>query len=69
MPREIATKEAFEKLMENATEVRVVKSGDSAKVKLRTKGVLYTFKTNAEDADSLAKSAKVPIQEFQKTSK
>jgi len=64
MPREIKSKEEFEKLLETATEVRVSKSGDAAKVKLRTKEALYTFKTTAEEADSLAKGAKVPVQEF-----
>lgn len=64
MPREIKSKEEFEKLLEAATEVRVSKSGDAAKVKLRTKEALYTFKTTAEEADSLAKGAKVPVQEF-----
>jgi hypothetical protein len=64
MPREIKSKEEFEKLLETATEVRVSKSGDAAKVKLRTKIALYTFKTTAEEADSLAKGAKAPVQEF-----
>ena len=64
MPRELKTKEEFEKLLGRATEVRVSKSGDSAKVKLRTGEALYTFKTTAEEADSMVKGAKVPVQEF-----
>ncbi len=64
MPKEIANSDEFAKLLEAATEVRVVRSGDSAKVKIRTRETLYTFKTTTEEADSLVKSAKVPVQEF-----
>ena len=64
MPRELKSKEEFEKLLVGATEVRVVKAGDSAKVKLRTREALFTFKTTAEEADSMVKGIKVPVQEF-----
>ncbi len=64
MPKEIKSKEQFEKLLESATEVRVSRKGDGAKVKLRTKEALYTFRTTAEDADSMVKGAKVPVTEF-----
>ena len=64
MPREIASKEDFTRLLAQATEVRIVRAGDSAKVKLRTRDTLYTFKTTSQDADSLTKGAKVPIQEL-----
>ncbi len=64
LPKEITSKEQFEKLLESATEVRVSRSGDEAKVKLRTKEALYTFKTTAEDADSMVKGTKVPVTEF-----
>ena len=64
MPRELRNKEEFEKLLEAATEVRVSRTGDAAKVKLRTREALYTFKTTAEEADSLVKGVKVPVQEF-----
>ena len=64
MPKEIMNKEDFTRLLPKATEVRVVRTGDSAKVKLRTKDSLYTFKTTSEEADSLTKGAKVPIQEL-----
>jgi hypothetical protein len=42
----------------------VSKTGDSAKVKMRTRKALYTFKTTSEEADSMVKGAKVPVQEF-----
>lgn len=64
MPKEIASKEDFTRLLALATEVRIVRAGDSAKVKLRTRDALYTFKTTSEDVDSLTKGTKVPVQEF-----
>jgi hypothetical protein len=64
VPREIASKEDFTRLLAQATEIRIVRSGDNAKVKLRTRGTLYTFKTTSDDADSLTKGVKVPIQEL-----
>ncbi len=64
MPKEITSKEEFEKLLDQASEVRIVRSADSAKVKLRTKGALYTFKTSTEEADGLLKGSKAPVEEF-----
>ncbi|MDG6985144.1 MAG: hypothetical protein JRM73_00150 [Nitrososphaerota archaeon] len=64
MPKEITTKEQFEKLLEHADEIRVSRSGDRAKVKLRTEEALYTFKTTSEEADALIKGIKVPVTEF-----
>lgn len=64
MPKEISSKEEFEKLVEHATEIRVARSGDQAKVKLRTVEALYTFKTTSEEADALIKGSKTPILEF-----
>ena len=64
MPQELKSKEEFEKLLESATEIRVARSGDQAKVKLRTAKALYTFKTTSEDADSLIKGTKTPVVEF-----
>ena len=64
VPKEVKSKEEFEKLLETATEVRVVNHGDDAKVKLRTKSALYTFKTTSEEADSLVKGTKAPIIEI-----
>ena len=64
MPKELKNKEEFQKLLESATEVRVARSGEQAKVKLRTKRGLFTFKTTAEDADALVKGIKAPVVEF-----
>ncbi len=64
MPKEIKDKEQFEKMLESADEVRVSRSGDEAKVKVRTRDGLYTFKTTTEDADALIKGLKAPVVEF-----
>ena len=64
VPREIRSKDELQKLLAAATEVRVVRHGDGAKVKLRTKGVLYSFKTTSEDADAITKGVKTPVVEF-----
>jgi len=64
VPKELRSKEEFQKLLELATEVRVARNGDQAKVKLRTKMGLFTFKTTAEDADALVKGIKTPVVEF-----
>lgn len=64
MPKEIKDKEQFEKLLDDATEVRVSRAGEEAKVKVRTKRALYTFKTTTEEADSIIKGVKPPIVEY-----
>ncbi|MDA4122666.1 MAG: hypothetical protein OK456_05730 [Thaumarchaeota archaeon] len=80
MPREIKSREEFEKLLPMATEIRVVrgkddsdeKEGDSkgaagtsqTKIKIRTGNRLYTFKTTDDDADSLVKGTKTPVVEY-----
>ena len=64
MPKEIKDRERAQKLLEVATEVRVSRHGDEAKVKLRLKDALYTFKTTTEDADALVKGTKTPVVEF-----
>ncbi|HZW84936.1 MAG TPA: hypothetical protein VFE91_03410 [Nitrososphaerales archaeon] len=64
MPKEVKSKDEFVGLMEAATEIRVTRSGDEAKVKLRTPEALYTFKTTTDDADALLKGSKIPVVEF-----
>lgn len=64
MPSELKSKEQFKKFVENAVEVRVVRKAETAKVKIRTKKTLHTFKTTAEEADALVKGLKVPVVEF-----
>ncbi len=64
MPKEIKQKDEFSALLQSATLVRVVKRGDQAKVKARTKDLLYTFKTTSEEADAMAKGLKVTVEEY-----
>lgn len=64
MPKELKSEDEFQKLLEAATEVRVSKKGEQAKVKLRTEGTLYTYKTTADAADSLVKGLKIPVVEL-----
>lgn len=64
MPRELRSREELAKMLGAATEIRVVRSEDSAKVKLRMKEGLYTFKTSAEEADAIVKDVKVPVVEL-----
>ena len=63
MPKEIKSKSEFGELVKAATEVRVLRSGESAKVKLRTKNALYTLKTTPAEADALVKGLKIPVEE------
>ncbi|HUI01742.1 MAG TPA: hypothetical protein VLX56_08960 [Nitrososphaerales archaeon] len=65
MPIQVRSKEEFEKKLDQATEVRVVKGrGDSAKVKARTPDALYTYVTTAAEADSITKGLKTPIIDY-----
>ena len=64
MPKELKSKDEFQKMLETATEVRVSRRGDDAKIKLRMKDALYTFKTTSKEADSIIKGTKVPVAEF-----
>jgi len=64
MPKELKTKDEFQKLLGSATEIRITRDGDEAKIKLRTKDALYTLKTTSAEADSLTKGLKTPLVEF-----
>ena len=63
MPRELKSKDEFQKLLESATEVRVAHRGDTSKLKLRTKKALYTFQMPADEAEAAVKGLKVPVVE------
>ena len=64
MPIEIKSEDEIEGLLEKAEEIRVVRNGDSSKLKLRTADRLYTFKTTEDKIDSLIKGTKTPIVEL-----
>jgi len=64
MPKELKSKDELQKLLDSATEIRIKREDDQAKIKVRTKEALYTFKTTSADADSLTKGLKTPIVEY-----
>ncbi|MEM4311283.1 MAG: hypothetical protein QXX95_02730 [Nitrososphaerales archaeon] len=64
MPKQIFTKDTFLSLLEKAQECRVVRRGDKVKLKLRTQRYLYTYITNAKEADELLEKVKVKKVEF-----
>jgi hypothetical protein len=51
-------------LLPGALEVRVVKRENSAKVKVKTKDGLFTFKSKPEEVDQMVKGLKVDVVEF-----
>jgi len=64
MPREISSKDEMGKLLAQAKVIRIVRGKDGVKLKARTAGVLYTFKTTEEEAEALVKGQKAEIVEF-----
>jgi hypothetical protein len=64
MPREITSKEEFQRLLPSAIEIRVLKNGDSTKIKLRTASLLYTYKTKEDEVEALTKGTKTPVVEL-----
>jgi hypothetical protein len=70
MPKEMKSSEQFQKLIPKAVELRVVRQKDFVKLKLRTPEVLYTFRTNEDEANDIIKSAKeIEVVDFSKTTK
>jgi hypothetical protein len=68
MPKELKDSEQFQKLMPRAVELRVVRQKEFVKLKLRTPEVLYTFKTNGDEADEIIKNAKeIEVVDFGRT--
>ena len=53
MPRELFDEKKFLELSENSYHCRVKRKGDVVKLKLRTKKILYTYKTSPELAEAL----------------
>ena len=58
MPKELRSAEQLEKLMPRGLELRVVRSKENVKLKLRTPEYLYTFKTDHDQAESILKNVK-----------
>lgn len=64
MPKEITSVDDFKRLAEKAILCKVVKRGDTVKLKLRTNKWLYTYKTNEQEAEELLKGLKIETVEF-----
>ncbi|MFX1276153.1 MAG: hypothetical protein ACFFBP_01815 [Promethearchaeota archaeon] len=64
MPREIFEEEKFLELAEYAVHCRVKSTKDVVKLKLRTKKILYTYKTDPASAERLLKNISCEIIEL-----
>ena len=64
MPKEIFDDEKFLELAEFAIHCRVKRVKDVVKLKLRTKKVLYTYKTDPTTADRLVRGLSCDIIEL-----
>jgi hypothetical protein len=59
MPTEITDEKQFVELAKKAHSCRIKKTETSVKLKLRTAGMLYTFKTTPENAEKLLKGLEI----------
>ena len=64
MPRQVDSLEDFKRQLAKATDCKVVRRGESVKIKLRTKGTLWTYVVDAAEADKVLGEVKIPINEF-----
>ena len=64
MPKEIFDEEKFLELAEFAIHCRVKRVKDEVKLKLRTKKVLYTYKTDPATADRMVRELSCDIIEL-----
>lgn len=68
MPKELKTSEQFQNMLPKALELRVVRQKEFVKLKLRTPEVLYTYKTNEEEADDIIKNNKeIEVIDYSRT--
>ena len=64
MPREIFDEEKFVELAEYAVHCRVKRLKDVVKLKLRTKKILYTYKTDPVTAERILRSITCDVIEL-----
>ena len=64
MPREIFDENKFLELSEMAIHCRVKRLKEIVKLKLRTKKILYTYKTDPESAERLLRNISCDIIEL-----
>lgn len=59
MPRQLFSKDELLRLAKGAEQCRVVRRGDRVKIKIRRSRYLYTYVTNASEADTLLRQIDV----------
>jgi large subunit ribosomal protein L38e len=64
VPREIFDDEKFMEISENAIHCRVKRLKDVVKLKLRTKKILYTYKTDPATAERLLRDISCDVIEL-----
>ena len=64
MPREIVDEEKFIELAEFAVHCRVKRLKDVVKLKLRTKKILYTYKTDPATAERILRNITCDVIEL-----
>lgn len=61
MPKELKTEKEFRSVINRSIECRVLKQKNYVKIKLRTKKILYTYKTSEDKLKNLTKDIKIPV--------
>tara|TARA_B100001179_G_C18522764_1_gene373546 strand:- start:529 stop:726 length:198 start_codon:yes stop_codon:yes gene_type:complete len=61
LPKELKTEKEFRSVINRSIECRVLKQKNHVKIKLRTKNILYTYKTSEDILNNLTKDVKIPI--------
>ncbi|MDG6933653.1 MAG: hypothetical protein JRN68_03040 [Nitrososphaerota archaeon] len=63
MPKQIYDSKTFKSLIPRAEEIRVARSKGKTKLKVRTKGMLYTYVSDDSEAEKLLRNVDKPIVE------
>lgn len=63
MPKQIYDSKTFKSLIPRAEEIRVARSKGKTKLKVRTKGMLYTYVSDDAEAEKLLRNVDKPIVE------
>jgi hypothetical protein len=64
MPKQIFDSKTFKNLIDRAEEIRVSRDKGRTKLKLKTKGMLYTYVSDEDEAEKLLKNVDKPIVEL-----
>ena len=63
MPVELYDPEEFVEMSKKAVECRVIRKGDTVKLKLRSKRYLYTLKTSPKDVEKILSRISCEVRE------